>query len=63
MNSGSGGHRGALAASSEPLRGPAADSPWDPRLAELMQASGRAVTEERQLPMLLADLASRPVRF
>ena len=56
-------YRGALAASSEPLRGPAADSPWDPRLAELMQASGRAVTEERQLPMLLADLANRPVRF
>jgi uncharacterized protein (TIGR02679 family) len=56
-------YRGALAASSEPLKGPAAESPWDRRLAELMQASGRAVTEERQLPMLLADLANRPVRF
>jgi uncharacterized protein (TIGR02679 family) len=44
---------------SEPLRGPAAPSPWDSRLAELMQASGRAVAEERQLPALLAELADR----
>jgi uncharacterized protein DUF2399 len=51
-------YRAALPASSEPLRGPAADSPWDPGLAELMQASGRAVTEDLQLPALLADLAS-----
>jgi len=36
------------------------ESPWDRRLAELMQASGRAVTEERLLPVLLAELADRP---
>ena len=52
-------YRAALAASSEPLKGPAAESPWDRRLAELMQASGRAVTEERQLATLLAGLADR----
>jgi uncharacterized protein (TIGR02679 family) len=51
-------YRALLPASSEPLRGTAADSPWDPALAELMQASGRAVTEDLQLPALLADLAS-----
>ncbi len=50
-------YRTALTAGSEPLRGPAAESPWDSRLAELMQASGRAVTEERLLPVLLAELA------
>ena len=44
----------------EPLRGPVAPSPWDSRLAELMQASGRAVTEDRLLPVLLAELAGRP---
>jgi uncharacterized protein (TIGR02679 family) len=44
---------------SEPLRGPAAESPWDPRLAELMHAHGRAVTEDRQLPSLVAGLAGR----
>jgi uncharacterized protein (TIGR02679 family) len=52
-------YRAGLGASSEPLRGPAADSPWDPRLASLMQASGRAVTEELLLPRLLASLADR----
>ncbi len=52
---------GASSASGyEPLRGPAAPSPWDSRLAELMQASGRAVTEDRLLPVLLAELADRP---
>jgi uncharacterized protein (TIGR02679 family) len=55
-------YRGALAASSEPLKGPAAESPWDPRLADLMQASGRAVTEDGQLTALLADLAHGPRR-
>jgi uncharacterized protein (TIGR02679 family) len=53
-------YRAALAVGSEPLKGPAADSPWDPRLADLMQASGRAVTEDRQLTALLADLANGP---
>jgi uncharacterized protein (TIGR02679 family) len=53
--------RGASSASGyEPLRGPAAESPWDTRLAELMRASGRAVSEERLLPVLLAELADRP---
>lgn len=54
-------YRAALPASSEPLRGPAAESPWDPDLAELMHARGRAVTESLQLPAMLADLAS-PLR-
>lgn len=53
-----GDYRTALPASSEPLRGPAAGSPWDPGLAELMHAAGRAVTENLQLPAMLADLAS-----
>ncbi len=53
-------YRAGLAASTEPLKGPSAQSPWDSRLAELMQASGRAVGEERLLPALLADLANRP---
>ena len=53
-------YRGALGISSEPLKGPAAESPWDRRLAELMHATGRAVTEERQLTALLAGLADRP---
>jgi len=50
----------AVEMSSEPLRGPATESPWDPRLAELMSERGRAVIEDRQIPALLADLAGRP---
>jgi uncharacterized protein (TIGR02679 family) len=50
----------ALPSSSEPLKGAPAASPWDPRLAELMHSSGRAVTEENHLAALLADLASGP---
>jgi uncharacterized protein (TIGR02679 family) len=53
-------YRAALPASTESVRGQPAESPWDPRLAELMQASGRAVTEDRQLTALLAELAGRP---
>src|ERR1700728_1922663 len=53
-------YRAALPASTESVRGQPAESPWDPRLAELMHASGRAVTEDRQLTALLADLAGRP---
>ncbi len=53
-------YRAALPPNGEPLKGPAADSPWEPRLAALMQASGRAATEERQLPALLAELAGGP---
>jgi uncharacterized protein (TIGR02679 family) len=52
-------YRAAMPASSESLKGPRAESPWDRRLAELMQASGRAVTEERQLTALLTEIANR----
>lgn len=48
------------AGDSEPLRGAAAPSPWDPDLAIRMHESGRAVMEERLIPLLLADLASPP---
>lgn len=41
---------------SEPLKGTAAGSPWEPALAERMAAAGRAVMEERLIPTLLADL-------
>jgi uncharacterized protein (TIGR02679 family) len=53
-------YQAALQASSEPLKGQPAASPWDQRLAELMQSSGRAVTEENHLAALLADLVSGP---
>ena len=53
-------YRAALPASTESVKGQPAESPWDPRLAELMQASGRAVTEDRQLTALLAELAGLP---
>jgi uncharacterized protein (TIGR02679 family) len=55
---GAGDYRAALPGSTEPLRGPRAESPWEPALAELMQVSGRAVTEEQQLPALLAELSA-----
>jgi uncharacterized protein (TIGR02679 family) len=44
----------------ERLKGPAAASPWDPALAERMALSGRAVMEERMIPLLLADLGVTP---
>ncbi len=51
----------ALAAgATEPLRGPAAASPWDPPLAERMAQTGSAVMEERVIPLLLADMAAKP---
>jgi uncharacterized protein (TIGR02679 family) len=40
------------------LAGPPAATPWDPTLAEAMRRCGRAVMEERLLPMLLTDLRS-----
>jgi uncharacterized protein (TIGR02679 family) len=43
---------------SGPLRGPAAPSPWDTALAELMHRSGRAVSEDQLLPRLLAGLGA-----
>lgn len=42
---------------SELLKGTAAASPWDPRLADEMAERGRAVMEERLIPALLGDLA------
>lgn len=42
---------------SEPLKGPAADSPWDPQLSAEMRSAHRAVMEERLIPLLLRDLA------
>jgi len=53
-----GDYQAALATGSDPLRGRAEPSPWDPRLAELMRMTGRAVHEERVLPGLLAELAA-----
>jgi uncharacterized protein (TIGR02679 family) len=52
-------YQAALAAGADPLRGKGEPSPWDPRLAELMRMTGRAVLEERVLPGLLAELAGR----
>lgn len=47
----------ALAAGdSEPLRGTAAPSPWDPGLATALATAGRSVMEERLIPQLLTDL-------
>jgi uncharacterized protein (TIGR02679 family) len=45
------------AGAAEPLRGPAAPSPWDPPLAERMTLTGNAVMEERMIPLLLDDMA------
>lgn len=48
-------YQAALAAGpTERLRGSAADCPWDPALANLMARTGRAVMEERLIPLLLA---------
>ncbi len=40
----------------DPLLGGVEESPWDPRLAEIMRMSGRAVGEERLVGRLLAEL-------
>ena len=53
-------YQAALAAGADPLRGKAEPSPWDPRLAELMRMTGRAVLEERVLPGLLAEALPEP---
>lgn len=42
---------------STPLVGAPSTSPWDPALADVMRAHGRAVMEERLVATLLADLA------
>jgi uncharacterized protein (TIGR02679 family) len=53
-------YRAALSTGdSEPLRGAAAPSPWDPGLAAALAAAGRSVMEERLVPDLLDDLAAR----
>ena len=44
----------------EPLRGAAAPSPWEPSLASTMAERGRAVMEERLIPLLLNDLRRPP---
>lgn len=53
-------YRAAASADGPRLRGPEADSPWDPELAGLLRDSGRAVMEERLASLLLDDLAERP---
>ncbi len=51
-------YRTALAqGDSTPLAGSPAASPWEPALAAEIAGQGRAVMEERLLPLLLADLA------
>jgi uncharacterized protein (TIGR02679 family) len=54
-----GDYRAAASVDGPRLRGPEADSPWDPELAALLHSSGRAVMEERLTPLLLEDLAER----
>jgi uncharacterized protein (TIGR02679 family) len=52
-------YEAALAAGpTERLRGTPADCLWDPALAHLMAQTGRAVMEERLIPLLLADLTA-----
>ena len=50
----------ALAGGGPALRGRPERSDWDPRLAEVMQRTGRGVPEDRVLPGLLGDLAANP---
>ena len=52
----------ALGGGGPALRGRPERSDWDPRLAELMQRTGRGVPEDRVLPGLLGDLAANPRR-
>ncbi|MEV8514367.1 DUF2399 domain-containing protein [Dactylosporangium sp. NPDC051484] len=47
----------AHAASGVALAGTSTATPWEPALAEMMIHSGRAVMEERILPLLLQDLS------
>jgi Protein of unknown function C-terminus (DUF2399) len=44
---------------SEPLKGPVAPSPWDDDLAAAMPQRGRAVMEERLIPVPVPDLGLR----
>ncbi len=52
-------YQAALPAGGSPLTGHAEQSPWEPRLAELMRAAGRAITEEQLTPVLVAALSAR----
>jgi uncharacterized protein (TIGR02679 family) len=52
-------YQAALPGGADPLTGRAEPSPWDPRLAEVMRMSGRAVTEDRVVPGLLAELTGQ----
>ncbi|MEV0408766.1 TIGR02679 family protein [Actinoallomurus sp. NPDC050550] len=49
----------AVRAGSDPLSGVRVAAPWDERLAAEMAGAGRAVREERLLPLLIEDLATR----
>ncbi len=53
---------GLAAAAGEPLTGPPEPSPWDERLVTLMRTAGRAITEERIAPQLVAALAAVQAR-
>jgi hypothetical protein len=48
----------AGAPSSVPLRGPAAESPWDPELAAAMRGAGVAIEEEAVTDLLIADVVN-----
>jgi uncharacterized protein (TIGR02679 family) len=48
--------RALESAESTPLTGSPTSSPWDPELAARLAERGRAVMEERLIPVLLADM-------
>ena len=61
--SGGAGPGGGVPASGVPLNGQPEPSAWDPRLAEAMRLSGRAIGEELAVRGLLAALAARADEF
>jgi uncharacterized protein (TIGR02679 family) len=54
---------GGLPGGPTPLKGRPEPSPWDPRLAEEMRLTGRAISEELAVPGLLAALTARADEF
>ena len=54
-----GDYQAAAASGGGPLTGRAEPSGWDPHLAEVMRMTGRAVSEDRLAPGLVAALAAR----